>query len=108
MRPLRAVLALQCLHRAAAEWKFHEYAKHDTACAPRYINVGMPKSGSSSVSEFYRCQGMTTAHWHNSPRDAAGLGRGPTVWWPLLQPTQGCGRSRCASIRMTEGVTPGA
>ena len=42
MRPLRAVLALQCLHLAAAEWKFHEYAKHDTACAPRYINVGMP------------------------------------------------------------------
>ena len=74
MRPLRAVLALQCLHLAAAQyrWKFHEYAKHDTACAPRYINVGMPKSGSSSVSEFYRCHGMTTAHWHNSPRDAAG------------------------------------
>ena len=43
MRPLRAVLALQCLHLAAAEWKFHEYAKHDTACAPRYINVGMPR-----------------------------------------------------------------
>ena len=32
----------------------------------------MPKSGSSSVSEFYRCHGMTTAHWHNAPRDAEG------------------------------------
>ena len=56
MHPLRAVLAL----RLAA------------ACAPRYINVGMPKCGSTSVSSFYRCHGMTTAHWHNSPRDAAG------------------------------------
>ena len=47
MHPLRAVLAL----RLAA------------ACAPRYINVGMPKCGSTSVSSFYRCHGMTSAHW---------------------------------------------
>jgi hypothetical protein len=72
MRPLRAVLALQCLHLAAAEWKFHEYAKHDTACAPRYINVGMPKCGSVSLSQFYQCHGMTVSHWHNRPRDAEG------------------------------------
>ena len=50
MNPLRAGLAL----RLAA------------ACAPRYINVGMPKCGSTSVSSFYQCHGMTSAHWHSS------------------------------------------
>ena len=50
MHPLRAVLAL----RLAA------------ACAPRYINVGMPKCGSTSIQSFYQCHGMTSAHWQIS------------------------------------------
>ena len=56
MHPLRAVLAL----RLAA------------ACAPRYINVGMPKCGSTSVSSFYRCHGMTSTHWQISRGDFVG------------------------------------
>ena len=56
MNPLRAGLAL----RLAA------------ACAPRYINVGMPKCGSNSVSSFYRCHGMTSAHWQISRGDFVG------------------------------------
>ena len=56
MHPLRAVLAL----RLAA------------ACAPRYINVGMPKCGSTSIQSFYQCHGMTSAHWQISRGDFVG------------------------------------
>jgi len=33
-------------------------------CAPRYINLGMPKSGSSSIYSFYHdCMHMSASHW---------------------------------------------
>ena len=34
------------------------------ACAPRYINVGMPKTGSTSIEKFFQCHNMSAGHWY--------------------------------------------
>jgi len=48
---MRAVLLLALLQRARA------------ACAPRYINAGLPKTGSTSIQDFYICTGLTAGHY---------------------------------------------
>lgn len=51
---MRAVLLLALLQRARA------------ACAPRYINAGLPKTGSTSIRDFYICTGLSAGHYKHA------------------------------------------